>query len=62
MVQADDTGLISIDVIKSVEVVAAPDPGPIHIKAFDLPRQPEQVAMTTSGIVQLGESLAMGYF
>ena len=40
---------------------AAADPAFIHLKAFNLPPQPEKLVITTAGIVQLGELLAKSY-
>ncbi len=57
----DDKGLNAIDVTANIAAIAAADPGFIHIKAFNLPPQPEQLVITTSGIVQLGELLAQTY-
>ena len=41
--------------------LATADPAFIHLKAFNLPQQKEQLVITTAGIVQLGELLAEGY-
>ena len=57
----DEKGLNKIDVAANFAVLAATDPAFIHIKAFNLPRQPEQLVITTAGIIQLGELLARGY-
>ena len=57
----DEKGLNLIDVTAQLEAIAAADPAFIHLKAFNLPRQPEQLVITTAGIVQLGELLARGY-
>jgi hypothetical protein len=57
----DDKEVNSIDVTGKFAALAAADPAFIHIKAFDLPRQEEQLVITTPGIVQLGELLARSY-
>ena len=41
--------------------LAAEDRGVIHLKAFDLPVQEEQLVITAAGIRALGEVLARGY-
>ncbi len=56
-----EDGLNRIDVTANIAALAANDPLFIHIKAFNLPPQPEQLVITTAGIVQLGELLAQGY-
>ena len=57
----DDKEVNSIDITGKLAEVAATDPNFIHIKAFDLPRQEEQLVITTPGIVQLGEIIARSY-
>ena len=57
----DEKGLNRIDVTANLDAVAAADPLFIHLKEFNLPPQPEQLVITTPGIVQLGELLARGY-
>ena len=57
----DDKEVNSIDITGNLAEVAATDPNFIHIKAFDLPRQEEQLVITTPGIVQLGEIIARSY-
>ncbi|MCO5297250.1 MAG: sialate O-acetylesterase [Fimbriimonadaceae bacterium] len=57
----DEKGLNAIDVTADLDALAAADPAFIHLKAFDLPPQPEQLVVTTPGIVQLGELLARSY-
>ncbi len=57
----DEQGLNRIDVTANLAALATSDPLFIHIKAFNLSRQPEQLVITTQGIVQLGELLARGY-
>ena len=56
-----EEGLNRIDVTANIAALASNDPLFIHIKAFNLPPQPEQLVITTQGIVQLGELLAKGY-
>lgn len=57
----DDKELNTIDVTANLAAIAAVDPAFIHLKAFDLSPQAEQLVITTAGIVQLGEFLANGY-
>jgi hypothetical protein len=57
----DEKGLNRIDVTANFDAMAATDPLFIHLKAFNLPSQPEQLVITTQGIVRLGEVLAKGY-
>jgi hypothetical protein len=57
----DEKGLNNIDVTANFAALAATDPMFIHIKAFSLPPQPEQLVITTAGVIQLGELLAKVY-
>ncbi len=57
----DEKGLNTIDVTANLVALAASDLAFIHIKAFSLTPQTEQLVITTAGIVQLGELLAQGY-
>ena len=57
----DEKGLNNIDITANLAAIAATDPAFIHLKAFDLPPQEEQLVITTPGIVQLGELLARSY-
>ena len=57
----DEKGLNAIDVTANLAVIAAADPAFIHLKAFDLPPQKEQLVITSAGIVQLGRLLAQSY-
>lgn len=57
----DDKGLNAIDVVSEIAALAAEDRTIIHIKAFDLPPQPEILVLNTAGVVQLGELLARSY-
>lgn len=57
----DSKGLNSIDVTAKLAAIATTDPAFIHLKAFDLPKQAEQLVITAPGIVQLGEVLAQGF-
>ena len=57
----DAKGLNAIDVTANLAAIAAADPAFIHLKAFNLPPQGEQLVITTAGIVQLGELLAQSY-
>lgn len=58
---ANDSSVNSIDVTANLEAVAKLDPNMVHVKVFDLPSQPEQLVITTPGIVWLGEKLADSY-
>ena len=57
----DDKDLNHIDVTASLAAMATADPALIHIKAFNLPPQPEQLVLNSAGIVQLGDLLARNY-
>lgn len=57
----DEKGLNRIDVTANMAALASADTLIIHLKAFALPAQPEQLVITSAGIVQLGELLARGY-
>jgi len=57
----DEEGLNRIDVTADLTALAAADPSIIHIKAFDLPGQEEQLVLTTAGIVRLGDLFAESY-
>ena len=57
----DEKGLNAIGVTANLAAIAAADPAFIHLKAFSLHPQEEQLVITTAGIVQLGELLAQGY-
>ena len=57
----DEKGLNRIDITANLTALAAADPALIHIKAFDLPAQPEKLVITTEGIVRLGEVLGESY-
>jgi Carbohydrate esterase, sialic acid-specific acetylesterase len=57
----DDKDLNSIDITANLAALAAADPAFIHLKAFNLPPQPEQLVLTTAGVIQLGELLAASY-
>ncbi len=58
---AKEKGLDAIDVTGELDQLAAADPKFIHLAAFDLPGQEQQLVITTAGIVALGEVLAAGY-
>lgn len=51
----------AIDVVADFEALAAADPHLIHLKAFDLPEQVEQLVIDADGIVALGQLMAQGY-
>ncbi len=57
----DSQGLNQIDVTAMLAEIAAEDPGFIHVKAFELPQQQEQLVITAAGIVELGKLLAQAY-
>jgi hypothetical protein len=57
----EEKGPNSNKVTENFASIAMADPAFIHIKAFELPKQEEQLVITTAGIVQLGELLARSY-
>lgn len=57
----DEKGLNKIDVTANLAAIAADDRAFIHLKAFDLPPQEEQLVITSAGIVELGKLLAESY-
>jgi hypothetical protein len=57
----DDEAVNAIDVTADLERLAAADPALVHIKAFDLPPQEKKLVISTTGIVELGELLALSY-
>jgi hypothetical protein len=57
----DDESVNRIDVTAALERLAAADTNLIHIKAFDLPGQEQELVLSTAGVVALGERLAEGY-
>ncbi len=57
----DEEELNKIDVTANLAAIAADDRAFIHLKAFDLPRQEEQLVITSAGIVELGKLLAESY-
>ena len=57
----DEKRLNRIDVTANLAAIAAADPAFIYLKAFNLPPQEEKLVITTAGIVQLGELLALSY-
>ena len=54
----DHESVNSIDITTDLEKLAETDSQLIHIKAFDLPKQPRQLVLDTAGIVRLGELIA----
>ncbi len=54
----DHESVNSINVTGDLEKLAAADSHFIHIKAFELPPQPEQLVLNTAGILRLGELMA----
>ena len=57
----DEEGLNKLDVTARLAAIAAADTAFVHLKAFDLPPQEEQLVITSAGIVQLGKLLAECY-
>ncbi len=57
----DQKGLNAIDITADLAAIAAADLAFIHIRAFDLPPQRENLVITTEGIIKLGELLAQSY-
>ncbi len=57
----DEKGLNSIDITANLSSIAAADPAFIHLKAFGLAPQKEKLVMNTTGIVELGDFLALSY-
>jgi hypothetical protein len=57
----DSKDLNRMDVTATIAALASEDRGVIHLKAFDLPGQEEQLVITAAGIRALGEVLARGY-
>jgi hypothetical protein len=58
----DQKGLNGIDITANLAAIAAADSAFVHLKAFDLPPQAENLVLDAAGIVKLGEVLAMSYF
>lgn len=56
-----DDHLGRVDITANLAAIAAADPAFVHVKAFDLPPQKEQLVLDTPGIVKLGELLARSY-
>lgn len=54
-------GLDKIDITSNLSSLTKSDPHLVHLKAFNLPPEREQLVMTTAGIVELGEFLARGF-
>jgi hypothetical protein len=57
----DQKGLNGIDVTANLAAIAAADPSFVHLKAFDLPPQAENLVLDAAGIIKLGEILATSY-
>jgi hypothetical protein len=57
----DQKGLNGIDVTANLAAIAAADPAFVHLKAFDLPPQAENLVLDAAGIIKLGEILATSY-
>ena len=58
---ANEEGLNKIDITARLAAIAEADSAFVHLKAFDLPPQEEQLVITSAGIVQLGKLLAECY-
>ena len=56
-----EKGLNAIDITANLAEIASADPAFIHLKAFNLPPQEQQLVITTAGIVELGKLLAQSY-
>ena len=57
----DQKGLNQLDIIADLAALASADNAFIHIKAFDLPPQPEKLVLDSAGVLKLGEVLAQSY-
>ncbi|MCA9021827.1 MAG: hypothetical protein KDA74_16880, partial [Planctomycetaceae bacterium] len=57
----DHESVNSINVTGDLEQLAAADRHVTHIKAFDLPPQPRQLVLDTTGIVHLGQLMAVSF-
>jgi hypothetical protein len=57
----DDESVNALDVTAELAKLATADPHLIHVKAFDLPGQELALALSTSGVIALGEKLAQSY-
>ena len=51
----------SIDVTAELARVSKADPNWIHVRAFDLPKQDKQLVLDESGIIALGNLMAVEY-
>ncbi len=58
---ANEEGLNKIDITARLAAIAEADSAFVHLKAFDLPPQEEQLVIKAAGIVQLGKLLAECY-
>jgi hypothetical protein len=57
----DQKGLNGIEITANLAAIAAADPAFVHLKAFDLPPQAENLVLDAAGIIKLGEVLATSY-
>lgn len=57
----DDARVNGIEVTGVLAKAAAVDPVLHHVRAFDLPPQPEKLVLNSAGVVALGELLAAAY-
>jgi hypothetical protein len=57
----DQKGLNGIDITANLAGIAAADSAFVHVKAFDLPPQAENLVLDAAGIIKLGEELAASY-
>jgi hypothetical protein len=57
----DQKGLNGIDVTANLAAIATADPAFVHLKAFNLPPQAENLVLDAAGIIKLGEILATSY-
>jgi hypothetical protein len=56
-----DESVDNIHVTEELAALAKSDPDTIHIQALTLPPEPEQLVITSQGIVELGRLLAQAY-
>lgn len=57
----DQEGLKRIDITANLAELAATESACYHIKAFDLPAQPEKLVLNSAGILSLGKLLTESY-
>lgn len=57
----DQEGLNRVDITSQLAALADADPHLTHVKAFQLPNQPEKLVLDTRGVLELGKVLAQAY-